>query len=106
LGRVLLLTKPYLHSRSSLGIAAGTDASRAVSATLRQLLAASGPLPGDVEAYLTPVASALVQRLEGRTMLTAFVRRVPGRALWVWYRPRVQELELVLLTTVPPIPTA
>jgi hypothetical protein len=39
-------------------------------------------------------------------MLTAFAHRVPGRALWVWYRLRAQELELVLLTTVPPIPTA
>ena len=34
----------------------------------------------------------------------AFVRRVPGRNLWLWYRQRGDELVLVAPTADPPVP--
>jgi hypothetical protein len=61
------------------------------------------PMAGDIEAPLRPRDAALVEAEAGRRLLTAFVRRVKGRRLWVWYRPRGDdEMELVVLTSVPP----
>jgi hypothetical protein len=60
------------------------------------------PMAGDVEAPLRRMDAALVEKEDGRRLLTAFVRRVKGRKLWVWYRPKADEIELVVLTTVPP----
>jgi hypothetical protein len=60
-------------------------------------------MAGDVEAPLRPRDAAQVEEDEGRRLLTAFVRRVKGRRLWVWYRPRGDgEVELVVLTSAPP----
>lgn len=59
-------------------------------------------MAGDVEAPLRRMDAALVEKEDGRRLLTAFVRRVKGRKLWVWYRPKADEIELVVLTTVPP----
>jgi hypothetical protein len=48
---------------------------------------------------------AFVERFERRRLLSAFVRRVPGQRLYVWYRPvrvRGQEsVEFVLVTSAP-----
>jgi hypothetical protein len=58
-----------------------------------QTLAAADELPGpsDFEAIEKPV---------GR----AWVRRVGGRNIWLWYRFNDTELMLLMLTTEPPIP--
>jgi hypothetical protein len=34
----------------------------------------------------------------------AFVRRVPGRNLWLWYQGTADELLVVTLTADPPVP--
>ena len=49
------------------------------------------PGPGDTRALLPPVREA-------------FVRRVPGRNLWVWYRAEGETLFLVHLSSDPPVP--
>jgi len=78
-----------------------------VGATVRALASASDlPMPGDIEAHLPTETADLVERAEGRRMLTAFVRHVKGRRLWVWYRARGEHLDLVAVTNVPPVPTA
>jgi hypothetical protein len=56
-------------------------------------LAAATELPGasDYEASVNPVGKA-------------WVRRVGGRNLWLWYRFTDEELTLVTVTIEPPIP--
>lgn len=64
----------------------------AVARTARALAAASElPGPGDYESTTHPV---------GR----AWVRRVAGRNLWLWYRFNDDEVTLVTVTTDPPVP--
>ncbi len=74
---------------------AGTPASQALGATLAALSeAASLPGLGDVEAMIPPTA-------------WAYVRRVPGHNLWVWYREGSSgELLVLNLTKIPPVPIA
>jgi hypothetical protein len=73
-------------------IKTGSERSLAVARTVRSLTSAE-ILPGasDFEASRKPV---------GR----AWVRRVGGRNLWLWYRFDEDEVMLVALTTEPPIP--
>lgn len=73
-------------------IKTGSERSLAVARTVRTLTSAE-TLPGasDFEAVRKPV---------GR----AWVRRVGGRNLWLWYRFDEHEVMLVALTTEPPIP--
>jgi hypothetical protein len=70
----------------------GTERALAVAGTVRTLVAAE-ELPGasDFEATLRPV---------GR----AWVRRVKGRNLWLWYRFDDAEVMLIAVTTEPPVP--
>jgi hypothetical protein len=64
----------------------------AVGRTVRALTAAEDlPGPSDFEATRKPF---------GR----AWVRRVAGRNLWLWYRFNDEEVMLVAVTTDPPIP--
>lgn len=64
----------------------------AVARTVRALAATEAlPGPADFEA---------VRRPSGR----AWVRRVGGRNLWLWYRFDANEIVLVALTTEPPVP--
>lgn len=64
----------------------------AVARTVRALTAVDGlPGPSDFEATQKPV---------GR----AWVRRVGGRNLWLWYRFNADEVMLIAPTTEPPIP--
>ena len=59
---------------------------------MRALIAADKlPGPSDFEATRKPF---------GR----AWVRRVAGRNLWLWYRFDEEEVMLVALTTDPPVP--
>ncbi|MGO9838141.1 MAG: hypothetical protein ACLP1X_28500 [Polyangiaceae bacterium] len=74
-----------------------------MAATVRELAWASAlPLPDDVEAPRPLEEAELVERQEGRRLITAFVRRVRGHRLWVWYLPRTPHLVLVLVTSLPP----
>ena len=49
------------------------------------------PGPADTRAAIPPTAEA-------------FVRRVGGRNIWIWYRFTENELLLVGVTTEPPVP--
>src|SRR5262245_41757747 len=73
-------------------IKTGSERSLAVARTV-QALTASEQLPGpsDFEATRKPL---------GR----AWVRRVGGRNLWLWYRFDENEVMLIALTTEPPVP--
>jgi hypothetical protein len=106
LGRIPRLTKAYLSTVDRLGVRASSPKSQAVSAVVQALAAAEElPLPDDEERPLRQKDAVLVEKLEGRRLLTAFVRRVRGHRLWLWYRPKgTLELELVVLTNVPPGP--
>jgi hypothetical protein len=75
----------------------GSDALRAVRRTLGALEQADVlPGPGDVYTFVPdPDDAAAVRRL-------AYVRRVTGRNLWIWYWPSDDEVRLVALTDVPP----
>ena len=78
---------------AALGATRGTTASAAVAATI-SALAEAERLPGllDTAATLPPTGSR------------AFVRRVGGRNLWVWYRVDGEELVLLTVSSVPPVP--
>lgn len=70
----------------------GTERSLAVARTINALTAADSlPGPSDFEATEKPV---------GR----AWVRRVGGRNIWLWYRFNEAEVILLTLTTEPPVP--
>lgn len=70
----------------------GSERSLALARTVRTLTSAD-ELPGrsDFEAVKKPV---------GR----AWVRRVGGRNIWLWYRFSESEVILLTLTTEPPVP--
>jgi hypothetical protein len=70
----------------------GSDRAVAIARTIRSLTDASElPGPADFEAVATP---------QGR----AWVRRIAGRNLWLWYRFNDDEVILVTVTTEPPLP--
>jgi hypothetical protein len=70
----------------------GSPRADVVARTARALAAAEElPGPADYEAKAHPV---------GR----AWVRRVGGRNLWLWYRFSDVEVTLVTVTTDPPVP--
>jgi hypothetical protein len=70
----------------------GSPRAHAIGRTTRALAAADDlPGPADYEAKSHPV---------GR----AWVRRVGGRNLWLWYRFTDDEVILVTVTTDPPVP--
>ena len=103
LGRVPRVTKTYLRTVERLGLRPKTKSALAVGAVVRDLARASElPIAGDIEAPLRAAESALIEEVDGRRLLTAFVRRVKGQRLWVWYRPRGNEVDLIVLTNVPP----
>jgi hypothetical protein len=69
-----------------------SERSRAVARAVIALTAADElPGPSDFEAIEKPV---------GR----AWVRRVSGRNIWLWYRFNEAEVMLLTVTTEPPIP--
>src|SRR5262245_62062126 len=70
----------------------GSERSLAIARTVNALTSRDDlPGPGDFEAIEKPV---------GR----AWVRRVSGRNIWLWYRFTNTEVLLLTLTTDPPIP--
>jgi hypothetical protein len=73
-------------------LSGGTVRASAVGRTIGALASATDlPGPSDYEASVHPVGKA-------------WVRRVGGRNLWLWYRFTDEELTLVTVTTEPPIP--
>jgi hypothetical protein len=90
--RLLRLTTPYLRAADRLGVLHGTARGRAVARVLAELRTDETlPRPDDAQAMRPPVR-------------TAFVRRVPGRNLWLWYTLHGDVVFAVALTADPPIP--
>ena len=88
--RILRVSTTFRRSVESLGIEAGSPAYRAVSATIRGLAAASVPGVGDYETTFSP----------GK----AFVRRVPGRNVWILYRFDDDHVFIMTARGEPPVP--
>jgi hypothetical protein len=73
-------------------IKSGSERSLALGRAISALIAADElPGPSDYEALEKPI---------GR----AWVRRVGGRNIWLWYRFNEAEVMLLTITTEPPIP--
>ena len=70
----------------------GTPRAESVGRTTRAI-AAADQLPGPADYQAT-----------GRPFGLAWVRRVGGRNLWLWYRFTDEEVVLVTVTTDPPVP--
>jgi len=98
----------FNRSLQRLGLTHGQGAARlAVVAVMHDLLNDDRPLPldSDREMLLREADISFVERYEHRRLLSAFVRRVSGHRLYVWYRPiriRGQDgVEFVLVTSNP-----
>lgn len=90
--RTIVLSPRYLKRVRALGVVGGSERSRAVGAVVRALAQADTlPGPGDTSALMPPTGEA-------------FVRRVPGRNLWIWYRVEGDVLYLGHLSSEPPVP--
>jgi hypothetical protein len=96
MARRIALSPRYLKHARALGVVGGSVASQATGAVARVLATApSLPLEGDVYTFL-PDAGDGVQVL-------AHCRRVPGRNHWLWYWSTEEEVQLVGLTSTPPV---
>jgi len=101
-------TQAFNRSLQRLGLDRGKSAARlGVVAVMHNLLSDERPLPldSDQEMLLREADIAFVERYEQRRLLSAYVRRVPGHRLYVWYRPlRIHGqdgVEFVLVTSGP-----
>lgn len=92
MSRVLRFDRRYERAAERLGIVPGSKRGRAAAQTIVALLDAEAlPGPGDVAAMIPPTA-------------TAFVRRVPGRNLWLWYRVEGDVVLVRHISSEPPVP--
>jgi hypothetical protein len=93
MARTARLTPRFLARRASVGALSGSEVSKAIGRVIATLAGAS-VLPGalDYEAAIPPVTSA-------------FVRRVPGQNLWIWYRFDDDSITLINVTDTPPLAT-
>jgi hypothetical protein len=92
MARIVRLS-PLFHRRLEVfGARHGTPERAAVGATIAAL-AEARELPGllDSAAMIPPTTHA-------------FVRRVGGRNLWIWYRAGYDEVVIVTITRMPPTP--
>lgn len=89
--RQLRLGQQYLARARSAGGAPRTPQGAAVGQAIAKLAAADLPLAGDFESPIAPT---------GR----AWVHRVTGTNVWLWYRFTDAELTVVTLTNNPPVP--
>jgi hypothetical protein len=97
LARRVRLTPRYLNDARQCGVLGGTPESRDVKRVIDVLAAASAEsLGADIFTYV-PHENEAVRVL-------AHGRRVQQRNLWLWYWARDDELTLVGLTKVPPVP--
>ena len=90
--RVVRITPRYRRNADRLSVVTGSSRGLAVGLTIAAL-ADEDTLPGphDVRAAVPPTGSA-------------YVRRVLGRNLWIWYTFSGAEVALVALTGDPPVP--
>lgn len=92
MARVIDLTPRFLARLDALGVQRGSEASRAIGATIAALAnAPSLPGPGDVLAATPPAG-------------TAWVRRVTGYNFWLWYAASEVHLLVWSLHRRPPVP--
>lgn len=90
--RIPKLTRRYLRNAERLAVVPGSARGRAVGLTIAALgTEATLPAPGDTRALVPPTGEA-------------FVRRVPGRNLWLWYTVTNDVVTVVGLTADPPVP--
>ena len=90
--RVIQLGDRFRTAAERLGIVPGSERARAVARVIAVLGEADDlPSPGDARALIPPTSEA-------------FVRRVPGRNLWIWYRVSGDVSYLVHVSSEPPIP--
>lgn len=88
--RILRVSSTFRRSLDDLGVAAGSPAHRAMSATMRALASSSLPGAGDFETSFAPTK--------------AHVRRVTGQNLWVLYRFNDDHVFLMTVRSEPPVP--
>ena len=92
MSRIPRLTQRYLRNADRLGVVPGSARGRAVGQTIAALAQDETlPAPSDTRATVPPTG-------------IAFVRRVPGRNLWLWYTVAAEVVAVVALTGDPPIP--
>lgn len=92
MSRIPRLTRRYLRNAERLAVVPGSARGRAVGQTIAAVGAdAELPAPEDTRALIPPTS-------------VAFVRRVPGRNLWLWYTLSEREVMVVALTADPPVP--
>ncbi len=92
MARVLRLKPSFLRRRGALRVVRGSAESEALSATLAALIEAE-ELPGALDALAAIPPT-------GR----AYVRRVAGWNLWIWYTVPGLEVAAVRLPRIPPVP--
>lgn len=96
-GRTLAARTPrlrpgYFAALPRLGIRPQSRRAKAIARTIAALAAAEKlPGPADDEAPVPPTA-------------TAYVRRVSGENLWIWYRLRPGEVVIITVKGEPPVP--
>ena len=88
--RIIALSTGYSRAFQRLGLS-GTVRGQRTARTILSMEAAVLPGPQDIEAPVPPT---------GR----AYVRRVAGENLWVWYRATDDTLRVLALTDNPPVP--
>jgi hypothetical protein len=94
MARLVRVTPAFVSRLRACGVVAGSPLAREVGAVVRELARASElPRADDAESMIPPTR-------------VAFVRRVPGRNLWLWWRADEDELVMLLVTTSPPVPVA
>jgi hypothetical protein len=91
MARRLELTPSFRAGMRRLGIESGTPVGQALVATLRSVMTRELPGPLDYQAAIPPTR-------------TAWVRRVTGCNLWVFYTFDDAEVRAVALTGAPPVP--
>lgn len=90
--RLVRVSPRYLRQAIRVGAPPGSVASGDAARTMRQLATADTlPLPGDVRAAMPPTG-------------VAYVRRVLGRNLWLWYAFSDTTLSVLTLASTPPVP--
>jgi hypothetical protein len=90
--RAIDLTPRFRARLDALGVQRGSEASKAIGATIAALANDSDlPGPGDTLAATPPVG-------------TAWVRRVRGHNLWIWFDATETRLVLFSLQRRPPVP--
>lgn len=93
MARVVRLTATYRRRLLACGVTTGSALAREVGRHVRDL-ADARDLPDatlDAEALIPPTHRA-------------YVRRVAGRNVWLWWRVDETELVMLLVTTSPPVP--